>query len=190
MGFFDMAGNMFKAGAKGVGHAAASVGRKAANGFDRVGNAGDKVGRAGFGAARKAAHGAEYVAKDAWAGAHSTNGFYNPFGFAAEKAYQGATKTGYWKRETHTYDRATGKVKVDSGGLKFTKLGLGVLFGAGALSGSVDAVQTAADDRVGAVDPQTVTATPTIKKQDYTTNLDDGGATGDLVFALHNNRHG
>lgn len=69
-------------------------------------------------------------------------------------------------------------------GYKFSALG-GTLLAAGSLaSGAKDAYNYLMNDRMGQRDGRMYSATPTIRL------MDDAGASGDLVFALNNNRRG
>lgn len=74
--------------------------------------------------------------------------------------------------------------------LKLTGRGK-LIVGGGALIAS--AIRGAGEEqqrRMGKVDTQTTTATPDYQPRQYDTRLDNGGASGDLVFALWANRHG
>ena len=151
--------------------------------------AADLGGRAAIKTAKGAVKAGRYMAEDALAGANSKNRGINVLSNTAELGYRLAGKFGTYTRDVHTLDSA-GNVKIKSGGLKATKLEAGVLLGAGALGGMHDVVGTYMDDRVGPIDPNKVTATPKIEKEEYHRGVDNAGATGDLVFALHNNRRG
>ena len=92
--------------------------------------------------------------------------------------------------ETRKWDSEKGDFVVDKeGGLKLTKLGAGVIFGAGALGSLRDGAHIVEGKNVGQASGQVYTPTPEITPQQYNTGfVDNGGATGDLVFALHKNR--
>ena len=95
-----------------------------------------------------------------------------------------------YKPETRKWDPDKGDFVIDKeGGLKLTKLGAGVIFGAGALGSIMDGSHTVDGKNMGQSSGQVYTPTPEITPQQYNTGfVDNGGATGDLVFALHKNR--
>lgn len=78
-------------------------------------------------------------------------------------------------------------------GMKFSTLGKGLLF-VGALGvGAADATKEFTKSRVGANDGQTYNNAPLINGQTFkamgSSYSDNAGATGDLVFALHDQRN-
>lgn len=63
-------------------------------------------------------------------------------------------------------------------------LGKGVVAGGVIIKGAKDALNTYMNDKRGQIDPYISSTTPQIRL------MDDAGASGDLVFALNNNRKG
>lgn len=63
-------------------------------------------------------------------------------------------------------------------------LGKAVVFGGALIKGAKDAAKTYMNDKRGQIDPYISSVTPQIRL------MDDAGASGDLVFALNNNRRG
>lgn len=75
------------------------------------------------------------------------------------------------------------------GDLKFSGLGVGMLVGSSAIEGTKRAVKKFEQIRMGKHDGQMRTATPVIPQVDRTPSYaNNGGATGDLVFSMYNNR--
>lgn len=177
---------MFGAG-RVVGSAMLNGADSFARGAFRAGKAG---GKAAARAGNKAMSGADFMANDIVEGMNRENRGINMVGNAISVASRLAGKMGRYEHELYEKNPMTGELVHHSGGLKFTKLGMGTLLGAGALSGIRDAHDTYLNNRVGQIDPQKYTATPDMRKEDYSMPVDNGGATGDLVFALHQNRHG
>ena len=75
------------------------------------------------------------------------------------------------------------------GDIKFSGLGVGMLVGSSAIEGTKRAINKYEQIRMGKHDGQMRTATPIIpqveRQPSYANN---GGATGDLVFSMYNNR--
>lgn len=93
------------------------------------------------------------------------------------------------KESMMKFNKKLGKFEKVGGGYGLSKTGKAVVGGAVAyqgISGGVAAYDSSQQGRM--VDQQMTTATQTV--DDYTTKNDFGGATGDLVFALHTNRRG
>ena len=93
------------------------------------------------------------------------------------------------KESMMKFNKKLGKFEKVGGGYGLSKTGKAVVGGAVAyqgISGGVVAYDSSQQGRM--VDQQMTTATQTV--DDYTTKNDFGGATGDLVFALHTNRRG
>ena len=166
--------------ASGIGHVAKAVGGKTLNATDAIFGG---IGMAGAHVGEKAWQGAKYGAKktftkkNAYRAGEFTGGFAEQTAEYASDLGRGVTS---WADHMYSFDPEKG--------LKLTKIGAATLLGAGIIQGVSSGTQAYMGDRVGTVDPQKYTATPKIEKEDYT--LDNYGATGDLVFALHNNRHG
>lgn len=117
----------------------------------------------------------------------SQNRGINLLGYGAERALAAGNKLLKYTPERYV-TKANGKVVRQGGGLKFTKLGMGVLVGAGALGGMRDAQEAYVEKQTGQIDANKKTATPEINLEEYVPQIKNGGATGDLVFALHQNR--
>lgn len=139
----------------------------------------------------KAGKGVGEAGKQIVTGVKSEDPFRNPLGYAADRFYAVSKKAGYWDYGKSEYDAVTNTVKHRSPGIRFTKTGLGVMAGIAAVSGTVGAHDNYMDNRVGPIDPVVRTATPDLGDRQYRRQLtaEDTGATGDLVFALHNLRH-
>ena len=89
---------------------------------------------------------------------------------------------------------SAGKKKViESAGLKMRPLAKGMIVAGGAMQGVINAKNKFQDSRMGTMDGQLTTATPKMTSQgnSYSPSYsNNAGATGDLVFALNNNRRG
>ena len=142
-----------------------------------------------LGAAKKTAEGAAFLVRDARVGMDSQNRGINLLGYGAERALAAGNKLLKYTPERYV-TKPSGKVVRQGGGLKFTKLGMGVLVGAGALAGARDASEAHIEKQTGQIDANKRTATPEINLEEYAPQIKNGGATGDLVFALHQNRRG
>lgn len=77
------------------------------------------------------------------------------------------------------------------GDLKFSKIGVGMILGGALYEGAGRAVDKFVKNRMGTHDGMMRTATPTIPQSSSGSSpsyANNGGATGDLVFSLYNNR--
>lgn len=75
------------------------------------------------------------------------------------------------------------------GDLKFSGVGVGMLVGSSAVEGTKRAVRKFEQIRMGKSDGQIRTATPVIPQVERQASYaNNGGATGDLVFSMYNNR--
>lgn len=170
--------------AKGVGKIGWAgtklVGKAALKGMDYAAEGAFKVGA-------KAVKGAAYIAKDAYS-ARNVRNARNMAGVEIHTAGAMAKGMGDWQRSKDVYNKVTGELTHHDGRFKLGKFGVAAFGVPAAVSGTVDAGQQYMQERVGASDGQVVTATPVVAAKKYST--DNCGATGDLVFALHNNRHG
>lgn len=166
---------------KSIPNTAMSAGKSTVKAADKMLGATDKIVGTGIKAGK-------YMVEDALAGMNSSNRFLNPTGNALNLADKFGSRLMKYNYERLEKNPITKELVFHSGGLKFTKLGAGIILGAGALAGSREALNNHMNNRIGTIDPRKVTATPEIEKEDYAIN--NGGATGDLVFALHNNRRG
>ena len=86
------------------------------------------------------------------------------------------------------YDKH-GKEKIETigGGFKINKKGIAALAALGAAGNSVSATDDYLQRKMGTTTPDKYTATLSMQPPSYAMN---GGATGDLVFALNANRKG
>lgn len=176
-------------GTKAVGDAVLTGADKVTIGAAKAGKTGVKLGTKGaYKASKGILSGGAWLARDAVAGMNSKNPGINILGNAITKGIKASDKLMKGTYESYEINPITRELVHRSGGLKFTKLGAGVILGSGALIGARDAASTHMDNRVGPIDPHKVTATPEIAAEEYSIN--NGGATGDLVFALHQNRRG
>ena len=195
----------FKRGARFIGKAAWSglktsgkaIGKAGKWTAGKVGNgtiiAAEKAGSAAITAGKYGAKGAAILGVDFARSLNVTDGpmaaFRNPVGTAARGTGNFLGKLVEYEPETRVYNETTGKLTRKMGGFKATKLGMGVILGIGLLGGMNKAVDTHIGDRMGRPSPKMQTLTPDYNPVQYQTSMpDDMGATGDLVFALHNNR--
>lgn len=155
-----------------------------------VGGVTKGVGKVGLDVTDKIATGAGKTAQFVVGDLNNKNGLYNPIGMAASLATRVAGSMVKRAPAVRHFDAKKGDFVIDKeGGLKLTKLGAGVIFGAGALGSIMDGAHTMAGKNMGQSSAKVYTNTPEITPQQYNTGfVDNGGATGDLVFALHKNR--
>lgn len=73
--------------------------------------------------------------------------------------------------------------------LRLTGRGKILAIGAGLAASAIRGSNEQEKRTMGKVDSSVTTATPDYSPKEYNVNLDSGGATGDLVFALWANRH-
>lgn len=140
--------------------------------------------------AKKIAQGTTAVTKDYYK-ARNIAGPTNTMGRQATTISAMAKGMGDWQDAKDVYDATTGKLKHHSGQYKLGTFGKAAIFGPAAIAGAYGASNQYMNDRVGPIESTPVTAIPVIQKQNYSTTpsyANNGGATGDLVFALHNNR--
>lgn len=165
-----------------------------------IGKAAYKVGKFTVGGILKGtskvvvgtAKGGASIGKGIWAARNNTKGF-NPIGDALHTGEVFTKGMGDWERAKDVFDPITGKVKHTDAHFKLGGIGKAAIFGPAAIAGTLGAADTYMDDRVGAIDGNTVTATPVIgasSSSSAPSYANNGGATGDLVFAMHNNRFG
>lgn len=83
--------------------------------------------------------------------------------------------------EEVTFDKAKNQLTSKSAKMSFSKKGVGALVGIAGVLGTRNLAQDAYDSKIG---------TPTGTKKATPNYLDNAGATGDLVFAMHQNRRG
>lgn len=164
---------------------------------------GGAVGKVAFEGAKTAGNVAGKTAKflgtGALASAYNGTGnkffrkFGNPIGMAAAvigKVMGGLVKV---NKGGQIWDASAKKVITKSPSLSLTKKGGAAILGTSLLSGSVGAFGEAEARTMGTIDSTVTTATPDYQPQEYKTTvnnnmIDNAGATGDLVFALFQNR--
>lgn len=95
-----------------------------------------------------------------------------------------ASKAVEWSPGAIRYNKKTGAIRRGRP-LRIKPLGHGILFGAAAIGGLNRARQTFETSRMGEVDRYITRATPRMPSY-----YDNAGASGDLVFALNQNRRG
>lgn len=156
----------------------------------------EKVGQGSMWAGKKAVSAAPRVADKV--GTATINGAENAFKFGVKTtnipnavnplshlnmAQQFAGKMVQYKEGSFVKDAAGKVTKEIEGRYRTTWLGKGVLATGGLAYGAHDAMSTMQESRMGYGDQMMMTATPN--------NIpDNGGATGDLVFAMNRNRRG
>ena len=155
-----------------IGKAAKFVGHKILNGLGYVG---EGIGKAGYSFVKSTIKG------DA----------RNPLVMGAKLAGKLEKKTGSFvkiEHTTHKYNEAKGKMITHRGGIKLTSTAVGV---GGGILGINNLIDNFSDlsERVGTVDPDRKTATPSFTPPSYDMTA-QSGASGDLVFALNANRTG
>ena len=175
-----------KTAGKAVGKASLKTGKAVAGG---VGTAAYYAGLGAVKATKATAKGAAYIAKDAYAGRNET-GFRNPVGQFVHTGKAMVKGMGDWEKAKDVYDPLTGKVKHTDAHFKLGTFGKVALFGPALAAGAMGGAQKYEDNRVGPIDSNIVTATPNYAPPQPPSYANNCGATGDLVFALHNNRHG
>lgn len=85
------------------------------------------------------------------------------------------------KESKLVFNEKTGHLADEGGGYGLSKVGWAAIAGATAYNGFSGAMNTYEQSVQGQIDPSMSNSTP---------KIDDAAATGDLVFALHNNRRG
>ena len=175
-----------KTAGKAVGSATLQVGKTTAQ---AVGAATYHTGKGAYKVAKGTANFTAAVAKDAWAARNET-GPNNVIGRQIHNVGVMGRAMGNWERAKDVYNPVTGKLSHKSAHFNFSKKGKAALFGPALIAGGIGAAQTYEDNRVGQIDSNVVTATPDFTPPKQASYADNCGATGDLVFALHNNRFG
>lgn len=155
-----------------IGDALGFVGRKIVSG---LGHVGEGIGKAGYSFVKSTVKG------DA----------RNPLVMGTKLAGKLEEKTGSFvkiKHTTHEYNEAKGKMITHEGGIKLTPTAVGV---GGGILGINNLIDNSSDlsERVGTIDPDRKTATPSYTPPTYDMTA-QSGASGDLVFALNANRTG
>lgn len=137
--------------------------------------------------------GVKKVGNALWNSLDGDTGYTNPIGRAVTALKDSGSildKFGGYRHASETFDKASGKMIKKEGGLYLTGLGKSALFGGGILAAAPGAIRESVAKRQGTIDDEAASATPKMKAREYSSSVDDGGATGDLVFALRANRFG
>lgn len=171
--------------AKGLGKLAFSIGKGL--GYLAVG--------AGVGTAKASYEGAKVIGKlgvyDASLTAKSLtykNPLLNPIGAFGSIIKKAADNIVEYKPSETVYNKTKDKLETRDAALNFTKKGKIMFAGITALS-AINNAANASDPNNRNIDFQITKATPKYAPQNnQRRQIDFGGATGDLVFALHNNR--
>lgn len=132
------------------------------------------------------------VGRNAWRARNNTKGA-NIIGTALNDTKAAVRGMGHWEGAKDVYNPITGKVKHTDSHFALGKFGKAAIFGPAAAAGVLGAGDAYMDNRVGAIDGNVVTATPIVGGNSASGSpsyANNGGATGDLVFAMHNNRFG
>lgn len=193
----NVVGNIAKAGMSAAAH---GIGKATMAGLGAMGRAEIKTGKMAVEATKTGAalgvKGAElaykagkFLVKDARAGMSDPRASHNLVGRMAANAKNAVKGTGEWKYATSKYDKDTGKVHHTDAHFSASKKMLAGLIVPGAIVSTMEDVGTMDKRQMGTMSGGVVTSTPKIEKETYGT-INNGGATGDLVFALHANRHG
>lgn len=133
------------------------------------------------------------LGRAAYTSLSSSNPILNPVGTAIKGMYKFGQKMVDYSPGERVYNTTRKKVVNKAPSMKLSRFGAGVILGASVLSGASAAYDKFMTQRLGTVDTQATTSSPDYTPQEYTrqfTPVDDGGATGDLVFALFKNRRG
>lgn len=136
---------------------------------------------------------ASLLGRAAYTSLSSSNPILNPVGTAIKGMYKLGQKMVDYTPGERVYNTTRKEVVHKAPSMKLSRLGAGVVLGGSLLSGASAAYDKFMTQRLGTVDTQATTSTPDYTPQEYTkqfTPVDDGGATGDLVFALFKNRRG
>lgn len=116
------------------------------------------------------------------------NDWRNPIGKAFKGIYNlGASLVDYTPGH-QVYDEARKQLTYKAPRMRLTGKGKVALALTGLAMIGSDVSTNRARESLGTMDTKVHTATPDYQPREY--SVDFGGATGDLVFALHNNRHG
>lgn len=161
---------------------------------------GKNIGKAGLAGASLlgmgAIKGGMQLSKWGYSSLNSTNPILNPVGtFLKASAKIGQKMVDYTPAE-RVYNTTRKEVVNKPASLKLSKFGTGVVLGGSILAGASAALNKFEASRLGTMDTKATTSTPDYTPQQYSRTvassspIDDGGATGDLVFALFKNRRG
>ena len=189
LGVSSMTGDAIGLAAKGVGKVGAFIGTATAG--LALGTAG-LVGKAAFAAVPPAV---KFAGNAAWGTAGFLAKGYGPLGSPIKAAAEIVGKVGKnmvtYEGSHMQYNRYLGKLEKKGPSLHISKFGAGVLGGLAAVQGARSGMNAYMESRMGTVDTKTTSLTPDYSPQEYRVQHPDfAGATGDLAFALHANRHG
>lgn len=135
---------------------------------------------------------AKGVGKALWNGAefiHSTFDPMRPVKAVGKTAFNLSGKFVKKDPVRYHFNEFTGKTTRKGGGYKLTGLGVGVMGSFATAGSAMDGLESTTATAMGTVSSGMLTATPDFAPREYSF-VNNGGATGDLAFALHNNRKG
>lgn len=169
---------------KTVGSAVGSFLKEGAKDVFEVGKAGMKsLGSAEIYLGKKTIQGAQIFGKDIIDG-----NARNPIVHAVKQGARIGNSMVKVKPYSTKLDPKTGEMILD-GGVNVTPLGIGIMGSAMAVSGLMDTSAKMDQERMGVVDPDRKSATPSFETPEYSMT-GRTGASGDLVFALNSTRQG
>lgn len=117
------------------------------------------------------------------------NDFRNPIGKTLQAGYKFTTGLAKYTPEETVYNATKHKLETRGGDFSLTKKGRVAVAGIGLIGAGINLAGTSDKNNMGITDTKITTATPIYQQATQNKrNIDFGGATGDLVFALHNNR--
>lgn len=139
------------------------------------------VGSAAKGVGKALWHGAEFI--------HDTFDPMRPVKAASKTAFNLGGQLIKKDPVKYHFNKLTGKTVRKGGGYKLTGLGVGVMGSFATAGSAIDGLESTTATAMGTVSSGMLTATPDFAPREYSF-ANNGGATGDLAFALHNNRKG
>lgn len=147
------------------------IGNVANNSVGNIGSMGINIGKAAWSSQQYIGEATIKVAK-----------FGADEAFKVGSVFNKATEKMINKKDAeYVFNKKTGKIDEKNGGYSLSKIGWGIVAGDTAYNGFSGALDTYNQENQGNTDQFMTNATP---------HIDDASATGDLVFALHNNRRG
>lgn len=156
------------------------AGLAVAGGYHVANNIG-KIGEAAFAAGR----GAKWLGGGFAESLSSTNRFVNPLGSIANGVKKASNSLVRRAPVKDVWNAEKGIMESKGGNLKLSNWGKSLVSVTAVATGAFKAKEAFEQSRMGVQDNYITTSTPRIPSY-----KDDGGATGDLVFALNANRRG
>lgn len=115
--------------------------------------------------------------------------FRNPIGKTLKAGYKFTTGLAKYNPKETVYNVTKHKLETRGGNFSLTKKGKVAVAGIGLIGAGMNLASASDKNSMGMTDSRITTATPIYQQPTQNKrNIDFGGATGDLVFALHNNR--